>query len=210
MKIEIWSDYACPYCYIGKKQLEKALDALDMKDAVEIVFKSFELDPNAPLQYNENIYEIISKKYGISLEQSKAANQQIAIMGKQVGIEYNFDDLKPGNTFDAHRLAHYAMAEGKMTEYSEAVLRAYFVESQRISNKEVLGQIAEAVGLNADEALKVLSSEAYKDAVRNDEAEARQLNVTSVPFFVIDRKLAVSGAQPAENFIEAIKEAQKS
>ena len=162
MKIEIWSDFVCPFCYIGKRRLESALNQFEYKDEIELVFRSFELDPNSKKKYDENIHEIIAKKYGISVEQAKASNNQIVAQAKDLGLNYNFDDLIPTNTFDAHRLSHYAKTEGKMKELSERILKAYFVDSLNISDHKVLAKLAGEVGLNSDKALKVLESDKYE------------------------------------------------
>ena len=163
MKIEVWSDFVCPFCYIGKRRLESALDQFEYKDEVELIFRSFELDPNSKKKFDENIYEIIAKKYGISVEQSKASNDQIVAQAKVLGLNYNFDDLIPTNTFDAHRLSHYAKTEGKANELSERILKAYFVDSLNISDYKILASLAGEVGLDSDEALKVLDSDQYGD-----------------------------------------------
>lgn len=206
MKIEIWSDFVCPFCYIGKRRLEMALNEFEHKEEVELVFKSFELDPQSKKKFDESIHEIIAKKYGISVEQAKASNDQIAAQAKEIGLNYNFDDIKPTNTFDAHRLSHYAKTEGKMNELSERLLKAYFVEAMNISDYEVLTKLAEEVGLNGAKALEVLETGRYGAEVRKDEEEASKLNITGVPYFVFNRKYAVSGAQPIEVFLRTLKE----
>ena len=156
MKIEVWSDFVCPFCYIGKRRLEIALNKFEHKDEVELVFKSFELDPSSKKKFDENIHEIIAKKYGISVEQAKASNNQIVEQAKAIDLNYNFDDLIPTNTFDAHRLSHYAKTDGKMNELSERLLKAYFVDSLNISDHKVLANLAGEVGLDSEEALKIL------------------------------------------------------
>ena len=206
MKIEVWSDFVCPFCYIGKRRLEMALNEFEHKEEVEVVFKSFELDPRSKKKFDESIHEIIAKKYGISVDQAKASNDQIAAQAREIGLNYNFDDIKPTNTFDAHRLSHYAKTEGKMNELSERILKAYFVETMDISNYEVLTKLAEEVGLNGAKALEVLETETYAAEVRKDEAEASKLNITGVPYFVFNNKYAVSGAQPIEVFLRTLKE----
>ena len=206
MKIEVWSDFVCPFCYIGKRRLEIALNDFEHKEEVEVIFKSFELDPRSKKKFDESIHEIIAKKYGISVDQAKASNDQIAAQAREIGLNYNFDDIKPTNTFDAHRLSHYAKTEGKMNELSERILKAYFVETMDISNYEVLTKLAEEVGLNGAKALEVLETETYVAEVRKDEAEASKLNITGVPYFVFNNKYAVSGAQPIEVFLRTLKE----
>lgn len=206
MKIEVWSDFVCPFCYIGKRRLEMALNEFEHKKEVELVFKSFELDPRSKKKFDESIHEIIAKKYGISLEQAKASNYQITAQAREIGLNYNFDDIKPTNTFDAHRLSHYAKTEGKMNELSERLLKAYFVESMDISDYEVLTKLAEEVGLNGAKVMDILETGRYEAEVRRDEEEASKLNITGVPYFVFNNKYAVSGAQPKEVFLRALKE----
>ncbi|OOM74307.1 DSBA-like thioredoxin domain protein [Clostridium puniceum] len=209
MKIEIWSDFVCPFCYIGKRRLEIALNKFEYKDEVKLVFKSFELDPSSKKKFDKNIHEIIAKKYGISVEQAKASNNQIIEQAKAVDLNYDFDDLIPTNTFDAHRLSHYAKTEGKMNELSERLLKAYFVDSLNISDYKVLANLAGEVGLNSDEALKILESGQYGAEVRKDEESASKLRINGVPYFVFNNKYSVSGAQPSELFLEMLEKIKK-
>lgn len=209
MKIEVWSDFICPFCYIGKRRLESALNQFEYKDEVELIFRSFELDPNSKKKFDENIHEIIAKKYGISIEQAKASNNQIVAQAKAIGLNYNFDDLIPTNTFDAHRLSHYAKIEGKANELAERILKAYFVDSLNISDHKTLAGLACEVGLDSDEALKVLVSDKYGAEVRKDEENASRLGITGVPYFVFNDKYAVSGAQPSEVFLEVLEKVKK-
>lgn len=209
MKIEIWSDFVCPFCYIGKRRLEIALDKFEHKDEVELIFKSFELDTKAKKQYEENIHELIAKKYGIPVEEAKATNDGIVAQAKAIGLNYNFDTLKPTNTFDAHRLAHYAKEKGKLKELSERILKAYFVEGAYISDYGTLADLASEVGLERREALEILEAGSYSEEVRRDEEKALRLRVNGVPFFVFNDKYAVSGAQPPERFLEVLKKVKK-
>lgn len=205
MKIDIWSDYVCPFCYLGKRRLELALKDYEHKDEVEIVFKSFELDPSAKKKYEDSLHEIIAKKYGISVEQAKASNLQLVEQAKEVGLNYNFEDIIPTNTFDAHRLSHYAKAEGKAKELSERILKAYFVDSLYISDFEVLAGLAEEVGLDHKKAIEILESGAYAEKVREDEKDATRFGIQGVPYFVFDGKYAVSGAQSPEVLLEVLR-----
>ena len=204
MKIEIWSDFVCPFCYLGKRKLENALSKFKYEDKVELVFKSFELDPTAKKNYDENISEIIAKKYGITVEQAKHSNFQIMEQAKEVGLDYNFDDLKPTNSFDAHRLSQYAKSKGKMLEMSERILKAYFVDSFNISDHKVLSELASEVGLDRTEVLEVLESNQYALEVREDESAASKLGVSGVPYFVFNNKYSVSGAQSSDHFLEVL------
>ncbi|MHB8129948.1 MAG: DsbA family oxidoreductase [Mobilitalea sp.] len=207
MKIEIWSDYVCPFCYLGKRRLELALKDYEHRDDVEIIFKSFELDPTAKKVYSESLHEIIAKKYGISVEQAKASNHQLVEQAKEVGLNYNFEDIIPTNTFDAHRLSHYAKTQGKENALTERILRAYFVDSLNISDHKVLAGLAEEVGLDKDKALQVLVTGNYKEEVRGDEEDATRLGIRGVPYFVFNNRYKVSGAQSPEVFLEVLQKA---
>ncbi|MEH7749127.1 DsbA family oxidoreductase [Neobacillus drentensis] len=206
MKIEVWSDYVCPFCYIGKRRLELALDQFPHKDQVEVEFKSFELDPNSPKNIGQNIHEVLAGKYGMSVDQAKQANQGVGQQASTVGLTFNFDEMKPTNTFDAHRLAKFARTQGKEAIVSENLLRAYFTESKHIGEIETLADIAEAAGLNRQEVLNVLNDKnAFALDVRQDESLAQQYGVRGVPYFVINQKYAISGAQPTETFMGALQ-----
>lgn len=205
IKIEVWSDFVCPFCYIGKRRLETALDKFEYKDEVELVFKSYELDPLAKKKYDENINQIIAKKYGITVEQAKKSNEQIVAQAKELGLNYNFEDLIPTNTFDAHRLAHYAKSEGKMNELTERILKAYFVDSLNISEHNVLAGLAGEAGIDTQKALEVLKSDSYTSEVRKDEEDASRLKISGVPYFVINSKYSINGAQREELFFEVLE-----
>ncbi|MED1438783.1 MAG: disulfide bond formation protein DsbA [Bacillaceae bacterium] len=205
MKIEIWSDYVCPFCYIGKRRMEKALELFPHKEQAEIVFRSFELDPTAKKEYDLSIHEIIAQKYGISVEEAKRANNDVAKQAESVGLTFRFEEMKPTNTFDAHRLAKYADKKGKGREMHERLFYAYFTESKLISDHQVLVELAEEIGLDGDEVKQVLSSSQLEEEVRKDEQEASRLGVRGVPFFVINRKYAISGAQPTEVFLKSFQ-----
>jgi predicted DsbA family dithiol-disulfide isomerase len=206
MKIEVWSDYVCPFCYIGKRRLELALDQFPDKDQVEVEFKSFELDPDSPRKIDQSIHEVLADKYGMSLEQAKQANQGVGQQAATVGLTFNFDEMKPTNTFDAHRLAKFAKTQGKEAIVSEKLLQAYFTDSKHIGNLETLADIAEESGLNRQEVLNVLNdANAFATDVRQDESLAAQYGVRGVPYFVINQKYAISGAQPTETFIGALQ-----
>jgi predicted DsbA family dithiol-disulfide isomerase len=206
MKIEVWSDYVCPFCYIGKRRLEMALAQFPHKDQVEVEFKSFELDPNSPRNTGESIHEVLAKKYGMSVEQAKQSNRGVGQQAASVGLTFNFDEMKPTNTFDAHRLAKFAKTLGKEKELSEKLLYAYFTESKHIGDHETLADIAVSSGLDREKALAVLQDQnAFASEVKLDEALAQQYGVRGVPFFVINQKYAISGAQPLETFTGALQ-----
>lgn len=205
MKIEVWSDFACPFCYLGKRRLELALEEYDKKDNVEVSFRSFELDPEAKKQYDVSIHELIANKYGISVEEAKASNSQIISQAKEVGLQYNFDDIIPTNTFDAHRLTQYAKSEGKGKEITERIFKAYFEESLNLSDHEILARLAEEIGLSKEEAMEVLASDKFTEEVRQDQKAAARYAVRGVPYFLIDDKYAISGAQPTETFLQVLR-----
>lgn len=205
MKIEVWSDFVCPFCYIGKRRLEEALKMSPYGDQVTVEYKAYELDPTAPASTDEKYHESLARKYGKSEEEALGMMENMAAQAKTVGLNYNLDALTPANTFKAHRLAKFAKTKGLDIEFTERVLRAYFIEGQKIGLDEVLIPLATEVGLNEAEVKEVLSSNAFEEEVRTDIAEASQVGVRGVPFFVMDRKYAMSGGQPAEVFAQAIE-----
>lgn len=205
MKIEVWSDFVCPFCYIGKRRLEEALSSFPHRENVQVVFRSFELDPNAKKETPFSIHEMIAQKYGISVEEAKRANADIGKQAEALSLTFRFETMKPTNTFDAHRLAQYAKEKGKLDEVVERLFYAYFTESKRISDRNVLLELAEAAGLDRKEAEAVLDDGRYAEQVRHEEAIAAQLGVRGVPFFVLNQKYAISGAQPVDVFRQALE-----
>lgn len=207
MKIEVWSDYVCPFCYIGKRRLEQALEQFPHRDQVEVEFKSFELEPNAKPYSGQSIHELLASKYGMPVAQAKEMNENLGQQAAELGLNYNFDEMKNTNTFDAHRLTKYAATVGKEKELTELLLQSYFVEGKLISDHDVLAGLAESVGVERQEALDVLKDEKkYANDVRIDEAIAQQIGVTGVPFFVINQKYSISGAQPTSTFLGALQQ----
>jgi len=205
MKIEIWSDYTCPFCYIGKRNLETALADFHGKDQVEVEFKSYQLDPNAEKYAGQDFYESMAAKFG-GVERAKQMTAGIAERAKEVGLTFHFDTMKPTNTFDAHRLNKYASQHGKDQEIAEKLLQANFTDSEDVGNLDTLANIAEDVGLDKTKALETLQDEtAFRDDVNTDLHEAQQFGITGVPFFLINRKYAISGAQPVETFTQALE-----
>ncbi|CQR59095.1 DsbA family oxidoreductase [Paenibacillus riograndensis] len=208
MKIEIWSDYVCPFCYIGKRRLESALEQFAHQNEVVIEYRSFELNPQGSMYSGKNMHQILSEKHGMSIEQAKEANAKLGQQAAMMGLVYNFDQMKPTNTFDAHRLTQYAKSVGKDKELSEKLFYSYYTEAKLISDHDTLADIAESVGMNRDETMEVLHDPSkYANEVHSDEATAKQLGITGAPFFVIDRKYAISGAQPIEIFLSALNQA---
>ncbi|WP_291579844.1 DsbA family oxidoreductase [Clostridium sp. UBA6640] len=207
MKIEIWSDYACPYCYIGERQLEKALESFSGNEGIDISFKCFELDPSASYETTTNTRERISGKYSISLEKAQQMIDSITEYAKRVGLDYNYGTTRYTNTFDAHRIAKYAETKGKGLEMSEKLFHAYFTENKQMSDHKVLTDIAIELGLDKLEVEEVLRNKKFAENVRNDEYEASRLGIQAVPFCLINGKYSDSGAQPPEVFKEAIEKA---
>jgi len=207
MKVEIWSDYVCPFCYIGKRKFEVGLQQFPNKASVEVIYKSFELDPNAERDGNPGVHEMLMGKYGMGREQAVASTNSITQQAKLLGLDYFFDRTIQTNTFDAHRLSHYAESKGMQKEMTERLLKAYFTDTLHIGNHDTLADLAAEVGLDRTEAYNILKSGEYTESVRANEQEAGQLGVSGVPFFVINRKYAISGAQASEVFLEALQKA---
>ncbi|MEX0608831.1 MAG: DsbA family oxidoreductase [Balneolaceae bacterium] len=205
MKIEIWSDVVCPFCYIGKRHLEQALAQLPELD-VEITWKSFELDPHASSNSEVDIYDMLAKKYGQDREWAKKINANMIQMAERAGLEFNMDEVKPTNSFDAHRLLHLAKKHEKQEELEEIFFSAYFSEGRHLGQKKELQELGEKAGLDSGEILDVLESDQYKDAVNHDVVQAQNLGVQGVPFFYINQKYGLSGAQPVDTFVKALGE----
>ncbi|GEN44564.1 DsbA family oxidoreductase [Alkalibacillus haloalkaliphilus] len=204
MKVEIWSDVVCPFCYIGKRRFEQALQQFNNGNEVEVTFKSFQLDPTVEKGQYDDIHQMLASKYQVPYEQGKEMNAQMAKQAKEVGLEFNFDSVIPTNTEDAHRLSQFAKQEGKLYELMEELMKAYFTKGLDVGDHGILLDTADEVGLNRDEASNVLESGAYLSNVRRDQQEAGQIGVQGVPFFVFNEKYAVSGAQSTESFLEVL------
>ncbi|CAM4435090.1 putative DsbA family dithiol-disulfide isomerase [Paenibacillus endophyticus] len=207
MKVEIWSDYVCPFCYIGKRKFELALEKFAHKDKIEVAFKSFELDPSADPNSNVSTYSMLAAKYGMSVEKAKETTRNVAEQAAAVGLSFHFDLAVSTNTFDAHRLVKYAAQQGKDIELSERLFKAYFTEGENIGNHERLASLAADAGLDASEVLAMLQTDQYSAKVREEETEGSQLGIKGVPFYVIDRKYAVSGAQSPAVFLDTLNKA---
>ena len=209
LKVEIWSDVVCPWCYIGKRRFEAALARFAHRDEVELVWRSFELDPAAPPSPAEQgrYVELLAAKYGRSLEQAQQMLDAMTATAAQEGLEFRFDVARPGNTFDAHRLLHLALAHGVQDALKERLDRATFHEGSPASDPAALRALAVEVGLPAKEVDEVLASDRYADSVRRDEAQARAYGISGVPFFVVDGTYGISGAQPAEVVLQALETA---
>ena len=207
MQVEIWSDVVCPWCYLGKRRFEQALAGFAHRDEVEIVYRSFELDPTITPGTSEATVDMLARKYGMTVAQAKDAQRQMEQRAAGDGLEFRMDGLRSGNTRDAHRLLHLAKEHGKQAELVERLHRAYFSEQGSVFDAAALTELAVEVGLDRADAEKVLATDAYADAVDADERTARELGATGVPFFVIDRRFGVSGAQPADVLQRALERA---
>ncbi|WP_232678044.1 DsbA family oxidoreductase [Nocardioides sp. R-C-SC26] len=206
MLIEIWSDVVCPWCYIGKRRLEAALADFDHRDAVEIVWRSYQLDPTTPRGSGERVVDALARKYGQSEDGVRAMMGQVQQVAAEVGLDYSgLAEGRVANTIDAHRLLH--AAGDRRDALKEALLDAYFVRGLDVEDHGVLVELAAGVGIDAERAREVLAGDAYADAVRDDIAQAAAYGATGVPFFVIDRRLGISGAQPTEVFSQALAQA---
>lgn len=205
MKIEVWSDFVCPFCYIGKRRLEKALNDFSHKENVTVEYRSYELNPSAEITSTKTMHELIAHKYGISVKKAQAMNENISNEAKEVGLTYHFDTMQHTNTFDAHRVAQYASRNGKGIEMTERLLYAYFTESLVISDHKTLVKLAEEIGLNGREVAEILSSNDYINQVRYDEKQAQQIGVKGVPFFVFNETYGLSGAQRPEVLKEVLE-----
>lgn len=206
MQIEIWSDVICPWCYIGKRHFEKALEQFGHHEDINVIWRSFELDRDAPQQYPGTLEERLASKYGVSLKEAAAMNVRVTAVAKEVGLEYRLDHARPGNTFDAHRLLHYAKSKGLGDRATECLMHAYFSESLPVGDRAALAGLAPKFGITEAEAMAMLDSDDYSDAVRADELRASEFGVTGVPFFVFDGESGMSGAQPIAVFVEALQQ----
>ena len=207
MQVEIWSDPVCPWCYLGKRRFERALESFDHRDEVTVVYRSFELDPSAPPGATSPTVERLADKYGMTAGQADDAQRQMEQRAAQDGLEFRMDSLRSGNTRDAHRLLHLAKAHGVQAELAERLHRAYFTEQASIFDHSSLTELAVEAGLDRDDVIRVLGSQEYGDAVDTDEAMAQALGVNGVPLFVIDRRYGISGAQPPEVITRVLDQA---
>ncbi|MWB92746.1 DsbA family oxidoreductase [Flavobacterium sp. GA093] len=209
MKIEIWSDIMCPFCYIGKRQLETALAEFPEND-FEIEWKSFQLDPTIEPQSGKDVYTFLAERKGISVEQSVEMHKGVVDRAKSVGLDYQFDKAIISNSLTAHRIIHLAKNKKLGDEMEEVFFKAYFTDGRDLNDIETLIELGVKAGLNADEVRTVIENEdIYLKDVKADISEANEIGVQGVPFFVFDRKYAVSGAQPVEAFVQTINEAMK-
>jgi predicted DsbA family dithiol-disulfide isomerase len=206
MRVDIWSDVICPWCYVGKARFEKALDSFAHRDEVEVVYHSFELDPSSPRGQGESNLAMLSEKFGKSPAEALALDGQVGALARAEGL--GFDSGRPaGNTFDIHRVLHLGLDRGVQQALLSAVNEAYFARARDVFDRDVITEVAVGTGLSAAEVGKVLDGDAYADEVRQDELQAQQIGINGVPFFVFDMALGASGAQPTELFTSALNQA---
>jgi len=204
MKVEIWSDIVCPWCYVGKRRFEAALARFPHRDEVEVHWRSFELDPGAPAEPSGDLDVRLARKYGMSLADARGMQEHMTQVAAAEGLAFRFDLARSGNTVDAHRLLHLAAERGVQDAVKERLLSAYLCEGEPISDQAALVRLGTEAGLDGDEARAVLESERFLGEVRADEREATALGISGVPFFVVDRRYGVSGAQPPEVLLEML------
>lgn len=206
MELEIWSDIACPWCYIGKRRLEGALARFEHTDELEIAWRSFELDPQAPLERTGDLAGHLARKYGMTIEQARASQQSLTATAAAEGLAFRLDRVRSGNTFDGHRLVHLAAEHGLQDAIKERLLQAYFCESQLISDPATLLTAGVGVGLPEGEIAQLLASDRFAHEVRADEQAAAELGVSGVPTFIVDRRVGVTGAQPPDVLLEMLQQ----
>jgi predicted DsbA family dithiol-disulfide isomerase len=207
LTVEIWSDVVCPWCYIGKRRFEAALAAFEHRDDVTVMWRSFELDPEAPREAEGTATERLAAKYGMSLERAQTLHAEMTERAAAEGLEYHFERARGGNTFDAHRMIHLAATYGHQAAAQERLMRAYFTEGEAISDRETLVRLLAELGVDAEEARAALATDRFSADVREDEQLAARLGIQGVPFFVLDRRYGVSGAQPPELLLQALERA---
>ena len=206
MDVEIWSDIACPWCYVGKRRFEAALERFEHRDEVTVRWRSFELDPAAPPQREGTGAEHLAEKYGTSLEEALAMQQRMTATAAEDGLAFRFDRLRTGSTFDAHRVLHLADAHGLQDAVKERFMRAYLTDGELMGDHATLRRLAAEVGLPEADVVDVLATDRFAGDVRDDERTATSFGASAVPFFVVDRAVAASGAHPAESLLELLQQ----
>lgn len=209
MDVKIWSDVRCPFCYIGKKKFEMALEKFPHKNDVNVIWQSFELDPRLETNADVNAIGHLAEIKGISMQQAGDMHNHVINVAKEVGLEFNFDQSIVANSFNAHRLIQFAKSHGKGNEVEEALFKAHFTEGKNIDDSETLVQIGVAIGLDEEEVREVLVFDAFSAEVKNDERQAQSLGINGVPFFVLNNKYAISGAQSPDTFLQALEQSWK-
>jgi len=204
MEIEIWSDIACPWCYVGKRRFEAALAEFEHRDDVRVTWRSFELDPAAPPEREGDRAERLAEKYGMTVEQAREMGRQMTETAAGEGLDFRFDIQRSGTTFDGHRVIHLADEHGLQDAMKERLLRAYFSEGELMSDHDTLVRLASEVGLDPDETRAMLASDRFAAEVRDDERTAAQFGISAVPTFVVDRAIGASGAHPPEALLQLL------
>jgi len=207
MNIDVWSDIVCPWCYIGKRRLETALSRFEHRDKITLTWRSYQLNPEAPKVATETTVQMLARKYGVSMEEAEAMQTRVRDVAAQEGLKYRLDITRSENSFDAHRLLHLAREHGKQDALKERLFAGYFLEGASLGDAETLLRMATEAGLDKDAAAQVLAGDAHADAVRADIAQARSIGVQGVPFFVLGGRYGLSGAQPADTFLQALRKA---
>ncbi len=205
MDVEIWSDIACPWCYVGKRRFERALAGFPHRDEVRVTWRSFELDPQAPRVREGDHDDHLAAKYGMTREQAAQMHANMTEVARGDGLDLRFDRVRGGNTFDAHRLVHLGAAHGRQDAIKERLMRAYFTEGEPVGDPATLERLSTDAGLPADEVAELLAGDRFAGAVREDERTAAELGVRGVPFFVVNREVAVSGAQQPEVLVALLE-----
>ena len=206
MHIEIWSDVICPWCYIGKRRFELALADFEHRDEVQVTWRSFELDIYAPPEHEGTLLERLARKYDVSLQQAAEMDDRVTQIAKEVGLDYRLADARSGNTFDAHRLLHFAVSRQLYDRAAERIMNAYFSEVLPVGDRTALARLAPEFGIPEQDALEMLESTAYADAVRADEGRAADFGILGVPYFVFDEQSGISGAQPVAVFAATLEQ----
>lgn len=209
MRVDIWSDVVCPWCYIGSARFTRALSNFEHQDQVEVVYRSFELDPFIPAGQATPVMDVLASKYGMSQAQARQAEARVAALAEAEGLDFTADRAL-GNTFDAHRLVHLGREQGLQERVTQRLYHAYFGEGRSVFGRDELVGLAAGSGLDPDGARQALEDGSYGDDVRADEDQARRLGITGVPFCVLDSRYGVSGAQPTEAFARALRQAWDS
>jgi predicted DsbA family dithiol-disulfide isomerase len=206
MKVEIWSDVMCPFCYIGKRKFEKALDQFPQKEKIQVEWKSFQLNPQMKTEPGKSINDYLAEVKGWTPDYAQQVNDHVTGLASEVGLEYNMDKAVVANSFDAHRFVQFAKTKGLGDAAEEQLFKAYFTDGKDTSNLETLVELGNEIGLDTHELRTVLEGTRFSDEVRKDIYEAQQVGAKGVPFFVLDRKYAVSGAQQPETFLGALEQ----
>jgi predicted DsbA family dithiol-disulfide isomerase len=204
--VEIWSDVACPWCYVGKRRFEAALARFEHGEQVRVSWRSFELDPEAPHEREGDRAERLAEKYGMTVEQAREAEQRLTAVAAEEALDFRFDIARSGSTFDAHRIVHLAGEHGLEDAMKERLLHGYFTEGELMADRDTLTRLAVEVGLDEREVADTLAGDRFAAQVREDERTARELGIAAVPTFVVERKLGVSGAQSPETLLELLRE----